>query len=263
MKNIHILPTDKPSRLYKNLLTDKLFILENSFMDVSECNREYQNIYITSDEEINQQTEPCWCINTIKNTWDDDLIYYQGSMPQYHFKGFKKIILTTVKDLIKDDVQAIDDEFLEWFVKNPNCEEIGVKKYENNKYWTYEKIIPKEEPKQRLEKYSERFDNKDNEIVEGIFNPETWGNRLVDDVPKQETLEEVAEKYVNSFEFGIAHPRRVCKNAFINGAKWQQERSYSEEDMNQYSDYVLMCSAEKTLKIPLPPNEWFEQFKKK
>ena len=42
-----------------------------------------------------------------------------------------------------------------------------------------------------------------------------------------------------------------------------QERSYSEEDMNQYSDYVLMCSAEKTLKIPLPPKEWFEQFKKK
>ena len=160
MKNIHILPTDKPSRLYKNLLTDKLFILENSFMDVSECNREYQNIYITSDEEINQQTEPCWCINTIKNTWDDDLIYYQGSMPQYHFKGFKKIILTTVKDLIKDDVQAIDDEFLEWFVKNPSCEQVevdygfftpsgrkvdpmGILQNHSKCVWKYKIIIPK------------------------------------------------------------------------------------------------------------------------
>ena len=38
-------------------------------------------------------------------------------------------------------------------------------------------------------------------------------------------LEEAAEKYVNSFEFGIAHPRRVCKNAFINGAKWQTEQN--------------------------------------
>ena len=47
----------------------------------------------------------------------------------------------------------------------------------------------------------------------------------------KETIEEAAEKYVNSFEFGIAHPRRVCKNAFINGAKWQQERSYSEEEV--------------------------------
>jgi hypothetical protein len=35
-----------------------------------------------------------------------------------------KIILTTDQDLIKDGVQAIDDEFLEWFVKNPSCEEV-------------------------------------------------------------------------------------------------------------------------------------------
>jgi hypothetical protein len=31
------------------------------------------------------------------------------------------IILTTDGDLIDDGVQAIDDEFLEWFVKNPIC----------------------------------------------------------------------------------------------------------------------------------------------
>ncbi len=84
------------------------------------------NIYITSDEEINQQTEPCWCINTIKNTWNVDLIYYQGSMPQYHYIGFKKIILTTDQDLIKDGVKDIDDEFLEWFVKNPSCNRVEV-----------------------------------------------------------------------------------------------------------------------------------------
>ena len=40
----------------------------------------------------------------------------------------KKIILTTDQDLIKDGVQAIDDEFLEWFVKNPNCEFVEVVK---------------------------------------------------------------------------------------------------------------------------------------
>lgn len=50
----------------------------------------------------------------------------------------------------------------------------------------YKIIIPKEEPKQRLEKYSERFDNKDNEIVQGVFNPENWGKRLVKDKPKQD-----------------------------------------------------------------------------
>jgi hypothetical protein len=38
----------------------------------------------------------------------------------------RKIILTTDGDLIKDGVQSIDDEFLEWFVKNPSCEEAKV-----------------------------------------------------------------------------------------------------------------------------------------
>jgi hypothetical protein len=38
------------------------------------------------------------------------------------------VILTTNNLLIKDGVQAIDDTFLEWFVKNPSCEEVEVKK---------------------------------------------------------------------------------------------------------------------------------------
>ena len=72
---------------------------------------------------------------------------------------------------------------------------------------------------------------------------------------KQETLKEAAKRlFPNEMEE---------YDIFLIGARWQMERSYSEEDMNQYSDYVLMCSAEKTLKIPLPPKEWVEQFKKK
>lgn len=43
--------------------------------------------------------------------------------------------------------------------------------------------------------------------------------------PKQETLEEVAEQYYED---------EVSINAFINGAKWQQERMYSEEDMQSF-----------------------------
>lgn len=38
----------------------------------------------------------------------------------------KKIILTDNEDLIKDDVQKIDDEFLEWFIKNPSCERVEI-----------------------------------------------------------------------------------------------------------------------------------------
>jgi hypothetical protein len=50
---------------------------------------------------------------------------------------------------------------------------------------------------------------------------------------KNETLGEAAERYIDCFEFGIAHPRRVAKNAFINGAKYQAERMYNEEDMRE------------------------------
>ena len=48
----------------------------------------------------------------------------------------------------------------------------------------------KQKPKQRLEKYSERFDNKDNELVEGVFNPENWGKRLVKDKQERSYSEE-------------------------------------------------------------------------
>ena len=66
-------------------------------------------------------------------------------------------------------------------------------------------------------------------------------------------------------------PKQICEYCKIEiskygcacGEKPKQERMYSEEDMNKYADYVLMCSAEKTFKLPLQPKEWFEQFKKK
>ena len=73
--------------------------------------------------------------------------------------GYKKIILTTDQDLIKDGVQDIDNEFLEWFVKNPSCEYIEIEnvydKFLNSGKRSvsdfrkkYKIIIPKGEPKQ-------------------------------------------------------------------------------------------------------------------
>jgi hypothetical protein len=137
MKNIHLLPTDKPNRLYKNLLTDKFFILENSFMDVSECNREYQNIYITSDEEIKEGDWIYGLFNggvVIKSEFD------VPKNSQYYKEYGLKIILTTDQDLIKEGVQAIDDEFLEWFVKNPSCEEVETERFYTMSQSTYSGI---------------------------------------------------------------------------------------------------------------------------
>jgi hypothetical protein len=112
--------------------------------------------------------------------------------------------------------------------------------------------------KQRLEKYSERFDNDKSEIG----NPDTWGKRVVEEPkpiheqiidlcggeerfkeiaglkPKQETLEEAAENYgwrikINTFSNPVKANdlANSAKQDFIEGAKWQQKRRYSEEDL--------------------------------
>jgi hypothetical protein len=135
MKNVHVLPTDKPSRLH---FDDKLF-LSTSPQISKNINSivEGRNIYITSDEEIKVGD---WVI-----TPTNDIIQWAKVFQP----DGKKIILTTDQDLINDGVQPIDDEFLDWFFKNPNCEEVEI---ENG--WGleidietpyYKIIIPKEE----------------------------------------------------------------------------------------------------------------------
>jgi hypothetical protein len=123
MKNIHLIPTDKPSRLHNkngelgNYPSTKLYIEDfkgnqhNSF-----------HIYITSDEEIKQVD---WFYDG-----DGELCKYTSDyvVNPNGWNDNKKIILTTDGDLIKDGVQKIDDEFIEWFVNNPRCEWVEVKK---------------------------------------------------------------------------------------------------------------------------------------
>jgi hypothetical protein len=116
---------------------------------------------------------------------------------------------------------------------------------------------------QRYEKYSERFDNKDNEIVEGIFNPDNWGRRLVKEKPKQETLEEVAERLHpdNGFEDDLyCDEGKIFRESWLAGAKWQQERMYSEEEVIAFGEFIFkhtLLAHSKGVK------NLFEQFKKK
>jgi len=137
MKNIHILPTDKPSRLRIN--SKGKLILSNINIG---SKGETQNIYITSDEEIK---EGDWHLKRTNNTVGN---YILNSINPN--KGrYNKIILTTDQDLIKDGVQPIDDEFLEWFVNNPSCEEVKIESWQTKGEWDldYKIIIPKQEPK--------------------------------------------------------------------------------------------------------------------
>jgi hypothetical protein len=145
MKNIHILPTDKPSRLWTNNLKRRLVLDEFPSQHPTNIAK---NIYITSDEEIK---EGDWHFKNDKMVTKSHIID----------NTCKKIILTTDQELIKDGVQSIDDEFLEWFVKNPSCEFVEVIKdlfqvNQNNPVLKgstalvkqHKIIIPQEEPKQ-------------------------------------------------------------------------------------------------------------------
>ena len=90
---------------------------------------------------------------------------------------------------------------------------------------------------------------------------------------KQETLEEVAENYkINTIKSGRSHRveyTEQIKLDFIQGAKWQQERMYTKEDIKfayeQGARLALISQSSLALhKGEFPnPDEWFEQFKNK
>jgi hypothetical protein len=155
MKNIHLIPTDQPSRLYS--WENKL---ELGRLSTTPMNR---NIYITSDEEIGTDE---YYFHLKNNEY-----YNSGRIDEVDkdMKFWRKIILTTDQDLTKVGVQAIDDEFLEWFVKNPSCEEVEVEEFEpiyghqnNSNSVLYKIIIPSVEPKQEtLEEVVNNFKKTD------------------------------------------------------------------------------------------------------
>jgi hypothetical protein len=146
MKNIHIIPTDKPSRLAKHS-SGSFHIVSYIAHKKGLYKMTNQYIYITSDEEIKERD---WCYAILSRQ------IFQNINPNLKSEDKKKIILTTDSDLIKDGVQAIDDEFLEWFVKNPSCEEVPIiivaylnkSTYRTNIGFEKWRIgtIPKEEP---------------------------------------------------------------------------------------------------------------------
>jgi hypothetical protein len=219
MKNIHILPTDKPSRLIKSINKGNLYL---SKLVVCGSKWTNQNIYITSDEMVkvnDYMTDGIW-VDKVR-----DLLNHPKNL-------LKKIILTTDQDLIKEGVQAIDDEFLEWFVKNPSCEfvkvEVDLSKH-NGEFQTkygYKIIISKKEPK----------------------------------------LEEASKKYAEPYRCPATNSNEYCKHdiisAFNNGAYWNQERSYSKQDMIEFA-YKYIDERRDQGARALTPELLIKQFKNK
>ena len=200
MKNIHVLATDKPSRLYLGNNGNFVFGMMQTSIQSRNDDFTNQNIYITSDEEIK---EGDYYISILENevyksTKETQNIMSVANLIEtttYKHSHFK-IILTTDQSL--DGVQSIDDEFLEWFVKNPSCEEVkvrknpkvnaivkgfGVKSFNNG----YKTIIPKEEPKKVLTE-EDIFNQKDIDAVTDYINKEQQKQHLIDMMESDEEL---------------------------------------------------------------------------
>ncbi len=150
MKNIHVLPTDKPSRFFNTNKGQYNFRGHYVPDTIQTCKN--HNIYITSNEEIKERN---WCYH-IDGEYDFP-VQIKGIAPRTptrrnvsiltsnssqlaggkyikfvescDISELKKIILTTDQELIANGVQAIDDGFLKWFVKNPSCEMVEISTY--------------------------------------------------------------------------------------------------------------------------------------
>lgn len=174
MKNIHILSANKPSRLGFIYESNQYHIIngKDDFLDNLSIDK---NIYITSDEEIKEGDVvkiPCGVGKVKELFWKwgndnpsyivEDIFIYKLRYGQkegelqinsFRYEDVKKIILTTDQDLINDGVQKIDNDFLEWLVKNPSCEWVEISLEETQygsgiyEYVIYKREIPKEEPK--------------------------------------------------------------------------------------------------------------------
>jgi hypothetical protein len=185
----------------------------------------HQYLYITSEEEIK---EGDWFLRKGKihklryNDGNGNLWTKNGL--KIYASGSKKIILTDNPDLIADGVQAIDNKFLEWFVKNPSCEFVEI--YQDKKdygsfqwYSEYKIIIPQEEP-------------------------------------KQETLEE----FIKSQPY-YGYCTTEYKEGIEVGAKWQEQRS--QETINKLISIIQWYDDESDVRPDAETFMWFEKFKKK
>ena len=230
MKNIHILPTDRPSRLYKNDDVVGLHPIPTTLFPRID-------IYITSDEEIKDGD---WYFDENKlkvKRYFEKREAYPSLIHRF------KIILTTDQELIKDGIQAIHDEFLEWFVKNPSCEfiRVGLEIWNDGNHNPII-IIPKEEPKpfKQFEKLTE--------IEWSKFKKNPFPSKKEE--PKQEPGKETAD-YID----------RHIVEALVEVAK---QKMYSEEDMKS-SFQVGFNVGYNDEESPsyLTFEEWIKEYKKK
>lgn len=133
-----LLPTQRKSKIYKSLLTDKLFKVNNDLTDLSESSIEYQELYFISNEEVN--------VNDYYLSADNRILQWKQKIEDFvisHNKIFKannikpnKIIATTDTSLCfnEEDSKNINRIFVPDYLPQPSQEFINtyIEKYNKN-----------------------------------------------------------------------------------------------------------------------------------
>jgi hypothetical protein len=195
-----------------------MFCYEAPFF-LDDTQAEHKGIYITSDDK---PKEGDWF-------YLDDAKIIAKYINVKPVKEAKKIVLTTDPDLIKDGVQAIDNEFLEWFIANPSCEEVEVEKLKcTGQCWKfiesdykktclsgcelkeYKIIIPQEELK-TSEEWQKQFPNTK------VLDPDGWDrkNYQYSWFEEKITLEEYTTRLYKSSVQGLVtqeEPKQIYYN---------------------------------------------------
>jgi hypothetical protein len=236
-KNIHVIPTENYSPLVNSTSKHGGLFLSKYYSPMKQMGDSYQHIYITSDEKIKEgdwYLFPLYKIGYSIKCYNSEQHFNQEPCISLANLKAKKIILTTDQDLIKDGVQAIDDTFLEWFVNNPECEEVEI---------TYGLLRPFES-----ENKGYIIHCPSNEVVE---EPKSLNM-------EKKTIEEAARKFESQFvDNGETY------HAFKAGAEWysknQSEQMYSEEDMIQAFNEGQALNVRGRL---IQGSDWFTQYKK-
>jgi hypothetical protein len=283
MKNIHILPTDK-ARLY--IHQGKLYDNKKT-MHIPDGTQIPHHIYITNDEDIK---EGDWFYNTISlkpepfKACENGDGYVNCSKYSHDRIDCKKIILTTDQYLILDGVQSIDDEFIEWLVKNPSCEEVEIEikpmfpmystfieSIDNPPFYGNLKrtiTIPQEEPKQSNNFYEELkhyFEITPREKVLKDWDESAELDKIGPTVEEflemtQETIEEA--DYNKIIEQSLMELRKQPMSFIPDKIMYSEEEVYKLLLKHQ-SDYRSSVRNSYPLTWSFDIKNWFEQFKKK
>jgi hypothetical protein len=240
---------------YKETITIENVIqyttLNGSFRDMV-SSFEVQNLYVTNDEEIKEGW--VWHLgrgHLLKVGQFTEINGNKGFRDaEFNINGIevlvrdcRKVVLTTDRDLIKDRVQAISDDFLGSFVDKANDSGKPIDIVEVEKYCPYPKC------------------NCDLGVCGNGINQKKY-KPIISQQPKQETIE---EETLSKIKFVLlANNDAQAIRILEQYAEFQKEKSYSEEDMKNFAWFLIenvgQYSCDRTAHFE---GKYLEQFKNK